>query len=91
MNNALKNGFPPFLNEQSLRLAIESICAKFGRVRDQKIVPASRGLNLQCVCLLQLHSAAAQSALKSKLHVAEFEPNLAFFADVDETWTGPTI
>lgn len=91
MYNAPENGFSPFLNEQSLRLAIESVWAKFGRVRDLNIVPASRGLNLQCVCLLQLDSAAAQAALKSKLRVAEFEPNLAFFADVDEKWTVPTM
>jgi len=91
MNNALECGFPPSLNEQSLRLAIESVCAKFGRVRNLKIVPASRRLDFQCVCLLQLASAAAQAASKSKLQVAEFEPNLAFFADVDGKCTCPTM
>lgn len=91
MNNALKNGFPPFLNEQSLRSAIELVCAEFGKVAHLRILPAKLGQNLQCACFLRLDSAQAEAALKSKLHVVEVDASLAFFADVDETWTGPTM
>ena len=91
MNNALKRDFPPFRDEQSLRSAIESICARFGRVKHLDILPASLGSNGDCVCLLRLGSAAAEAKLKSKLHVTEFDGDLQFFADVDPRWTGPTM
>jgi hypothetical protein len=88
MTKALKEGFPPFLNEQALRTAIESICAKFGKVTDLEILPAKFGPNLRCACLLRLDSAAAHTALRSKLDVVEIDNSLCFFADVDEKWTG---
>jgi len=88
MNNALKNGFAPFLTEQSLRSAIESVCANFGKVTYLQIHPASRRPNLQCACILRLDTAAAQIALRSKLNVVEIQGSLGFFADVDEKWTG---
>jgi len=91
MTNALKNGFLPFLNEQGLRSAIESVCAEFGDVKYLEILPAKLGPNLQCACFLRLDSAAAHVALRSKLNVIEFDANLAFFADVDERWTGPRM
>jgi hypothetical protein len=87
-NKALKDGFPPFLNEQSLRLAIESVCAKFGRVTHLEILPSKFGPNLQCACFVRRDSAAAQTALRSMLDVAEFDATLAFIADVEERWAG---
>ena len=86
MNKVLKSGFPPFLNEQSLRSAIESVCGKFGRVKSLKILPATRGLNLHCACFLRLDSAAAETALRSKLHVLKFAGDLYFFADVGDSY-----
>jgi hypothetical protein len=91
MNTALKNNFPPFPDEQSLRSAIESVCAKFGKVTSLEILPAKFGPNLQCACFLRLDSAAAQTALRAKFHVAELDTNLAFFADVEEEWTGQRL
>ena len=88
MNDALKIGFPPFTDEQSLRSAIESVCAKFGRVTSLRILPATRDEGLQCACLLRLDSPAAELALKSSLHVGKFHPDIAFMADVGEAWTG---
>src|SRR5450759_3169493 len=87
MHEALKKGFPPFTDEQSLRAAIESVCAKFGSVKSLRILPATRGETLQCACLLRLDSPAAELALKSSLHVGEFHPDIVFMADVDEEWT----
>ena len=88
MTKALRDNFPPFQNEKSLRSAIQSVCAKFGRVSHLEILPAKLGPNPQCACFLRLDSASAQIALRSKLTVVEFDGTLAFFADVDERWTG---
>ncbi len=91
MNNALRSGFPPFLDEQSLRTAIESVCAQFGRVAFLTIHPATRapGSGLHCACFLRLDPADAAVKLKSKLDVIYFGADIAFLADVDERWTGP--
>jgi hypothetical protein len=91
MNDALKTNFPPFTDEQSLRAAIESVCARFGSVKSLRILPAAREERLRCACLLRLDSPAAELALKSALHVGEFYPDIAFMADVDEAWTGPRM
>ena len=91
MNKALKNGYPPFRNEQDLRSAIESVCAEFGRVTYLEILPATAGPNLQCACLLRLDSMAAQAALRSKHNLVEFENDVGFLAHVDESWTGPRM
>ncbi len=91
MNNVLKKRFPPFLNEPSLRLAIESVCADFGKLRYLKILPATRGTGMHCACFLRLDSAAAEDALKSRLHAIEFVDEVHFLADVDERWTGATM
>ena len=91
MNDALKKDFPPFTDEQSLRSAIETVCAKFGSVKSLRILPATMGEGLQCACLLRLDSPAAELALKSSLHVGEFHPDIAFMADVDKAWTGQRI
>jgi hypothetical protein len=88
MNDALKKNFPPFTDEQSLRSAIETVCAKFGSVKSLRILPATRGEGLQCACLLRLDSPAAQLAVKSSLYVGEFHPDIVFLADVGENWTG---
>lgn len=94
MNNELKNGFPLFLNEESLRSAIEIVCAKFGRLKYLEILPparASGSQTLQCICLLRLDSAESEAALMSKLEVVEFGGYLVIFVDVDERWTGTLI
>jgi hypothetical protein len=88
MNDALRMRFPPFTDEQSLRSAIESVCAKFGSAKSLRILPATREEGLQCACLLRLDSPAAELALKASLHVGEFHPDIVFMADVDEEWTG---
>lgn len=88
MNDALKMGFPPFTDEQSLGSAIKLVCAKFGSVTSLRILPAIRDEGLQCACLLRLDSPAAERALRSSLHVGEFHPDIVFMADVDEAWTG---
>lgn len=88
MTDALINGFPPFLHEQSLRSAIKSVCAKFGKVTYLDILPASRTPNLHCACFLRLDSAAAEDKLKLNLHVIQYAGDLHFMADVDERWTG---
>ena len=88
MTKALKDGYPPFLDEQSLRSAIESVCAEFGKLTYLEILPAKFGPNLRCACLLRLDSAAAHTALRSKHDVADIDNTLCFFAEVDEKWTG---
>jgi hypothetical protein len=91
MNVALKNGFPPFPNKQSLRSAIESVCAKFGRVTYLDILPAKREPHLRCACFLRLDSLAAESRLRTELVVSNYDVGqIHFFANVDdENWTGP--
>ena len=91
MNKALQDGFPPFLDEQSLRAAIESVCTKYGTVTRLKILVVKTGQVRQCSCFLRLDSAAAESALRSNHEVIEFAGDLHFFADVDERWTGPEM
>jgi hypothetical protein len=94
MNDALKNGFPLFMDEHSLRLATESVCAKFGKVKSLDIFPASRdspGGGRHCLCLLQLESPAAQVALQFELKVSTFASDLAFVANVHEKWTGRSM
>ena len=91
MTEALGDGCGLFLNEQSLRAAILSVCTKFGRVKDLEILPAKFGPDLQCACFLRLDPAAAHIALRSTLNVVEIDAKLAFFADVDEGWTGPRM
>jgi hypothetical protein len=91
MTDALRNGFRLFLNEQSMRSAIESICAEFGKVKQLNILPATRGASLHCACSLRLDSAAAQAALKAKYQLMEYAGELHFMADVDEKWTGRTM
>ena len=91
MNNALKNGFPLFVDEHSLRRATESVCAKFGKVKSLEIFPASRdsrGGGRNCLCLLQLDAPKAHAALQLELKVSTFGSDLAFVADVHEKWTG---
>ena len=91
MNKALKNGFPPFLNEQSLRLAIESVCAKYGKVTHLRIIVVKTGQIRKCSCFLRLDSAAAEAELRVNHEVTPFASDLHFFAVVDERWTGPDM
>lgn len=90
MNNALRNRFPPFLTELSLKSAIESVCAEFGKVTFLKFLPATEaeGSGFHCACFLRLDSADANAKLKASLDVLDFSAEVAFFADVDEKWTG---
>ena len=92
MNQALRSGFRPFQDEETLRYAIDMVCAKYGKVKSLQMYPASRdarGGGLQCRCLLQLESPEAQAALCLELKVITYGSDLAFVADVDEKWTGP--
>jgi hypothetical protein len=94
MNNALKHGFSPFRDEETLRYAVDIICAKHGKVKSLRIFPASRdphGAGRHCLCLLQLDPPEAHAALRSRLRVSIFGDELAFVADVDENWTGPSM
>jgi len=91
MTDALRNSFPLFLNEKSIRSAIESICAEFGNVKSLNILPATRGTSFHCACSLRLESAAAEAALKSKFQLAEHAGELHFMVDVDERWTGRSM
>lgn len=88
MTEALRNGFPLFLNEKSMRSAIEAICADFGKVKYLNILPAMRGTSLHCACSLRLDSAQADAALKARFQVMEHAGELHFMVDVDERWTG---
>jgi hypothetical protein len=90
MNNALKTRYPPFRDEQSLRAAIETICAKFGKVKSLTIVPGTRTSQdpaPHCACFLRLDSAESESALRAELKVFTFGGDIAFFADMDENWS----
>jgi hypothetical protein len=94
MNDSLKNSFPLFLDEQSLRLATESVCAKFGKVKSLQIFPAKRdrlGTGRHCLCVLQLDPPAAQTTLQLELKVSTFGSDLAFVADLHEKWTGRSM
>ncbi len=91
MNKALKDGFPPFLNEQDLRLAIESVCAKYGNVTRLRILPVKVGQIRHCSCFLRLDSEAAEAELRSDHEVTRFAGDLHFIADVDERWTGSVM
>jgi hypothetical protein len=93
MNNALKTGFPLFQDEENLRYAIDLVCAKYGKVKSLRIFPATRdnfsGGRL-CLCFLELNPPEAQAALRSDLKVSQVGDSLAFVADVDEKWNGPS-
>jgi hypothetical protein len=91
MNVTLKKRFTTFRNEQSLRCAIESVCAEFGRVTQLKILPATRYSSLACACFLRLDSVHAEIALKSTYDVIIFGGELHFFVEVDEEWDGPIM
>ena len=94
MNHALKNGFSPFQDEESLRYAIDVVCAKYGKVKSLRIFPASRdtqGGGRNCLCMLQLDPPQAQAALRLELKVSTFGIELAFVADVDDLWNGRTM
>lgn len=94
MNDSLKNNFPPFQDEESLRYAIDSLCAKYGKVKALRIFPASRdarGEGRQCLCILQLDPPKAQAALRLELKVSTISHELAFVANVDEKWNGPIM
>jgi hypothetical protein len=94
MNNALKSRFPLFQDERALVDAIHSVCAKYGKVKSLRVLPAARDGReggRQCLCLLQLDSAEAQAALRSELKVFVVDNEIAFVADVHEEWNGPSI
>ncbi len=90
MNNALRTSFPLFKNEQELRSAVDAICAKYGKVKSLQILPASRGLELHCACVLELESQVAENEFRSKYRVLKIAGGLYFFADVSDVWTGLT-
>ena len=94
MYNALKSGFSLFQDEEALRYAIDLVCAKYGKVKFLRIFPATRDGReggRQCLCLLQLDPPSAQADLRLELKVSMVENDLAFVADVNEKWNGPTL
>ena len=88
MKSTLKSRFPPFLDENSLRTAIEAVCSEFGAVTHLQILPARRGGSLDCGCFLRLDTQAAEDALSRKLHVIRFAGDIYFEVEVAEGWTG---
>lgn len=88
MKRALGEGFPLFLDEPSLRSAIELVCTDFGTVAHLDIMPAFLGPPLQCPCFLQLGSAAAEAELIAKFHLIPVGDKLGFYALVHEKWSG---
>ena len=91
MTNSLRKGFAPFQNEQDLRSAIESVCAKFGRVTYLDILPAKREPHLHCACFLRLDSVAAESRLRVELQVSNYVGQIHFLVNLDDKWIGPSI
>ena len=93
MNNALKEGFPPFENEKAVELAIESVCAKFGRIKSLRIFPANAtgSQQHQCLCLLTLDPPEAQHVLRSALQVSTYGGAIKFVVDVNKKWKGPSM
>ncbi len=93
MHDALKNGFLPFRNEQALKSAIESVCAKYGKVASLRILPPSAGPRntRRCTCFLRLDSEPTQTRMMRKLDVFNIDSSIAFFADVDGNQTGPSM
>jgi hypothetical protein len=93
MNSALKTGFPLFQDEETLRYAVDIVCAKYGKVKSLRILPATRdnfsGGRL-CLCFLKLDRPEAQATLRSELKVSQVGDTLAFVADVHEKWNGPS-
>jgi len=87
MESSLANRFSSCSNEDSLRSAIQSVCAEFGKLRTLRIFNARDEQGQpRCLCLLQMVTAEAEEALKSKLDVFEYGTSLAFWVDVDEGW-----
>jgi len=88
MYSVLKNNFSPFQNEQSLRLALVSVCAPYGKIKSLEIFPphqdSTKG-QLTAFCLLQLDSATAQAGLRLQHQLGTFGDHLAFYVDVDDT------
>ena len=87
MESSLANRFSSCPNEDSLRSAIESVCAEFGKLRTLRIFTARDDHGRpRCLCLLQMVTTEAEEALKSRLDVFEYGTSLAFWVDVDEGW-----
>ncbi len=93
MRNALKHSFPPFRNEQSLRLAIESVCAKYGGIKSLRILLPDTGPDnrRRCTCFLRLDTEEAQARMMKELDGFNFGEVFAFFVGVDESCTTPTM
>ena len=94
MNNALKNGFSLFQDEETLRYAIDLVCAKYGKVKSLRVFPAtwdSHGGGRHCLCLLQLDAPKAQAALRLELKLSVIVSDLAFVVDVDKKWNGASM
>jgi hypothetical protein len=86
MQNTLKTHLSRCTDEDSLKSAIESVCAEFGTVRSLRIFPArldGQGGCVRCFCLLELDSPEAQHALSSRLGGSQYGTNLAFTVDLD--------
>ena len=91
MNKVLRNRFPLFRDEASLRAAIESVCAEFGTVAQLTILRVQPRSESRCACFLRLDSEAAEQKLKGVLAIERYADELAFLADVHPDWGGPCI
>ena len=93
MRDTLRSRFPPFPSEQNLRSAVNSLCVRFGTIKFLRILPPSRGPDhrLRCTCFLSLDSDEAQERVGKELDGFNFGDTFAFFADVDEKCTDPTM
>jgi hypothetical protein len=91
MRNAIRSRFPLPLNDAALRTAIESICAKYGKVANLKIFPANNDRPPCCICFLRLDSPEAESRLMRNLDAIRSGQDVLFTADVAEGWSGPRM
>ena len=91
VEDALRNDFSLFKDEVSLRSAIESVCAEFGKVITLSIALAPKVRQEQdrrCCCILRLDTDAAEDALMRTLKVFHIDIGLAFLANMDKQWGG---
>ena len=80
MQVTLKAEFPPFRNSGELRAAIQSICAKFGRITQLEILRESTPAGAHCACFLRLNSPKAETAFLKQYRAERFAGDIYFTA-----------
>jgi hypothetical protein len=87
METTILARFSPCPDEESLRAAIEAVCAKFAPLISLRIFPTrpdGEDGPVRCFCLLKLVDPDAQHTLSSELDgVTEYGDYLAFTVDLD--------